>query len=358
MSILMNYTDKRFIEIAQMIFEEQFRRDPKLEIEMDERRKKLMYDDVIYNISFLLTAVHFNDHKIFEGYAKWIYELLCNLMKDIDRDRIMEHMVDHYNIMGEILSTNGIDLLTQDEIRIAVELLNHAVETTKKSVTDIPLSSSFIEGKHYEIRKAYLDAILTNKTRDAYKIIDEAKDNGLSIIEIYEEVLAKAMYEIGLLWHKNIITVDKEHYATSVTQTVMSGFYDEIFQRPRKNRTLLSCAVGSELHEMGIRMISDVFEYNGWDTFYLGAALPEKAIMDSIVEHNPDLIALSVTMPPYLSVCEKTVIAIREKYPRIKIAVGGQAFKNTDKLWEKWNVDFYSESSNDLVQWAEDNIKG
>ena len=67
MSILMNYTDKRFIEIAQMIFEEQFRRDPKLEIEMDERRKKLMYDDVIYNISFLLTAVHFNDHKIFEG---------------------------------------------------------------------------------------------------------------------------------------------------------------------------------------------------------------------------------------------------------------------------------------------------
>ncbi len=44
----MNYSDPRFIKIAQRVFEEQFIRDPKLDKEMDERRKSLMYDDVIY----------------------------------------------------------------------------------------------------------------------------------------------------------------------------------------------------------------------------------------------------------------------------------------------------------------------
>jgi hypothetical protein len=139
MSLLMNYNDQKFIEIAQLIFDEQFRRDPKLEKELDDRRKRLMYDDVIYNISYLMTAVQLDDSKIFEGYALWVYDLLCHIMKDLDR----------------------------------------------------------------------------------------------------------------------------EHYATTVTQTVMSQFYDDIFDQPRKSRALVSCAVGSELHEMGIRMLSDIFEYNG-----------------------------------------------------------------------------------------------
>lgn len=161
------------------------------------------------------------------------------------------------------------------------------------------------------------------------------------------------MYEIGSLWHRNIITVDKEHYATSVTQTSMARFHEEIFGQPRKNLTLVGCAIGSELHEIGSRMLSDIFEYNGWDTYYLGAALPESAIISAIEEYKPDLLTLSVTMPPYLSQCEKIVANIKKKYPELKIAVGGQAFKSTDELWEKWDVDFYAANIGSMVNWTE-----
>ena len=357
MSLLMNYNDQRFIEIAQLIFDEQFRRDPKLEREMDDRRKRLMYDDVIYNISYLMTAVHFSDSKIFEGYALWIYELLCNIMKDLDRDRIMEHMVDHYNIMSEILNSHGRDLLAEDELERIAEYLAIATDVTRKAVTDVPLTENFMTGDHFEIRKSYLDALLTNKGKLAYSIVEDAKNDGIPLPVIYEDILAKVMYEIGALWHQNIITVDREHYATTVTQTVMSQFYDDIFDQPRKSRTLISCAVGSELHEMGIRMLSDIFEYNGWDTYYLGAALPESALINALEEHKPDLVALSVTMPPYLSACESMARAIKNHNPKIKVAVGGQAFNNTDELWKKWRVDFHSKSSDDLIHWAEKNIR-
>lgn len=353
MSLLMNYNDERFLSVAQLIYTEQFRRDPKLERELDERRKRLMYDDVIYNISFLMTAVRFRDGKIFAGYARWIYDLLCNHMKDLDRDRIMEHMTVHYQVMADILASHAASQLNQDELALAQAFLVQAEAVTKAAVTDVPLSSVFKDGMHYEVRRRYLDALLTSQTQQARSIIDEAHSQGISLTDLYEEVLTKVMYEVGELWHQSILTVDREHYATSVTQTIMSRFYDEIFNSPRKNKTLVSCAVGSELHEIGVRMLSDLFEHSGWNTYYLGAALPENAILQAIDDYKPDLVALSVTMPPYLGVCENIVTAIKNKFPAVKIAVGGQAFRNTDNLWQKWPVDFHSRTAAELVRWAE-----
>lgn len=348
----MNYNDPRMLEAAQKIFEEQFKRDPKLEKEMDDRRKQLMYDDVVYNLGFLLTAVYFEDDRIFKDYSIWIYELLCNLMKDLDRDRIMKQMVHHYKIMAEIIETDLKELLSEKEIEISIKFLKSASKTIEKSVTNVELSSSFMDGDYAAERKAYLEALLTSNTKLAHKIIIDAKKSNVPLIDIYEEILAKTMTEIGELWHKNIITVDREHYATSVTQTVMSSFYEEIFEQPKNNLTLLSCAVGSELHELGIRMLADVFEYNGWNTYYLGAALPLKSILNAIEEYKPDLVALSVTMAPYLKTCEDIVKAIKTNYPDVKIAVGGRAFISTEQLWTKWDIDTYTDSTRGLLLWA------
>jgi MerR family transcriptional regulator, light-induced transcriptional regulator len=102
--------------------------------------------------------------------------------------------------------------------------------------------------------------------------------------------------------------------------------------------------------------LSDIFEYHGWDTYYLGGALPESALLLAIEEHKPQVVALSVTMAPYLSACEKMVESIREKFPHVKIAVGGQAFISTEELWKKWGVDFYSTSAEDLFHWADNQI--
>ncbi|NBG87778.1 cobalamin B12-binding domain-containing protein [Isachenkonia alkalipeptolytica] len=357
MSLLMNYADERFVEIAQKVFTEQFKRDPQLEDEMDERRKKLMYDDVVYNISYLMTAVYFKDQKIFEGYAIWIYELLCNLMKDLDRDRIMTQMNDHYRILSEILNQEGEALLSEEEQETATAYLNLAIEVTEKAETKIRYSTQFKEGAHYEIRKMYLEALMRNETREAHRVIIEAREEGVPLVEIYDTILGKTMHEVGELWHRHVITVDKEHYMTAVTQAVMASFYSEIFSQPRKNKRMVSCAVGSELHELGIRMLSDLFEEKGWDTYYLGAALPEESILHAIGEHEPQLLALSVTMPLHLPVCERIVARIKETYPKVKIAVGGHAFINTNELWKRWGIDYYSTTGRELIDWAEEEFQ-
>lgn len=353
MSMLMDYTDPLLLEAAQKIFEEHFRRDPELEKEMDIRRRKLMYDDIIYNFSYLLTAVHFKDGKIFENYARWLYELLCGLMKDLDRDRIARQMTDHYTILSEQIAALPPHILSEENLSDARSYLQRAILITRDAVTDVPFTTSFEQGPYAAHRKEYLEALLKSETGQAHQIIENIRRSDSSLPQIYEEILAPVMREVGELWHQNRITVDKEHYITSVTQSVLSRFYDELFYRPRIGRTLVSCAVGSELHEIGTRMLSDIFEYYGWDTYYLGAALPRAALLKALSEYKPDLVALTVTMPPHLSECEETIQAIRGQFPDMRIIVGGQAFASTEALWEKWDVDHYAPTYSGIIRWAQ-----
>lgn len=179
---------------------------------------------------------------------------------------------------------------------------------------------------------------------------------GYTLEEIYIDILQEVMIEVGEMWHKQLITVDKEHYCTSTTQVILSQFYPLIFSSNKRNAKILTCTVGSELHEMGARMISDLFEFYGWNSIYLGAAVPNQFIIKAIEENKPDLIALSVTMPQHLAICHELVNLIKEKNLPVKIAVGGRGFNSTDKLWEKWGVDISTDNALQLVKWAETNI--
>ncbi|WP_312711725.1 cobalamin B12-binding domain-containing protein [Proteiniclasticum ruminis] len=353
MSLFVPFNDPKFTTLAQMIYRMQFEKDPLLSQEFDDRRKRLMYADITYNISFLLTSVGFQDEKIFSEYAKWLYEHLVSLMKDFTRERVTAIIVDHYEVMKTVIEKEGSSILSQQEIRTASGYLESAVKVTLDRRNEDFSESGFLQGDHLEIRQAYLQALLEGETEKAEEIIEQAKNSGISLLDIYEHILAKTMHEIGVLWHRNIISVDKEHYATSVTQTVMSHYFEEIFSRPRKNKVLVSLAVGSELHEMGIRMLSDIFDHEGWDTHYLGAGVSFEKVMEGIRLYKPQLVALSVTMPPYLPHCEEMVRGIKEAHPELLVAVGGQGFKSASNLWREWGADYYGNKAMDLLKWAE-----
>ena len=42
---------------------------------------------------------------------------------------------------------------------------------------------------------------------------------------------------------------------------------------------MVATCIGGELHEIGIRMVADFFEMEGWDTYYLGANTPADAVV-------------------------------------------------------------------------------
>lgn len=93
------------------------------------------------------------------------------------------------------------------------------------------------------------------------------------------------------------------------------------------------CASG-ELHEIGIRMVADFFEMDGWDTYYLGASLPIEDVRRHVKENRTDLLAISATIATNLDFVQRLVEKVRHDDPDNGpvILLGGRAFGQDGSL--------------------------
>ena len=82
------------------------------------------------------------------------------------------------------------------------------------------------------------------------------------------------------------------------------------------------------------------------------AGKTEQYVLEHLDTYQPDLIALSVTMPQRLMACRDMVSALRTRHPHAKIAVGGKAFESTHDLWKQWPIDLYAPDARQLLTLA------
>jgi methanogenic corrinoid protein MtbC1 len=148
--------------------------------------------------------------------------------------------------------------------------------------------------------------------------------------------------------------VAQEHYCTAATQLIMSQLYPHIFAGERNGRRLVAACVGEELHELGIRMVADFFEMEGWDTYYLGANAPTASILDSLDEYDADLLALSTTILSHVAQIREIIEQVhhRERGNGVKILVGGYPFNVSPELWRKVGADGYAVDAQEAIQAA------
>ena len=204
------------------------------------------------------------------------------------------------------------------------------------------------------IAEEYLDALLTADRVKAHRIITEALSDGLSIRNLYLCVFQTVQHEVGRLWLINKVSVTEEHFCTAATQTIMSDLYPQIFSSRRCGKTLLAACVGSELHEIGMRMVADFFEMEGWDTYYLSAGIPQDQLLSAIEQRKPDMIALSATMTYHVAKVQELISAIRSTFSATapRIMVGGLPFNMDTGLWYTVGADVWAPDAEKAVQVA------
>ena len=93
---------------------------------------------------------------------------------------------------------------------------------------------------------------------------------------------------------------------------------------------VVACPTG-ERHALGARMIADFLEAEGWEVLALGADTPARDLLELVDDEQPDLVALSVTMPGCLDGALELLGALGTVEPRPCVAVGGDAWpRSTD----------------------------
>ncbi len=189
---------------------------------------------------------------------------------------------------------------------------------------------------------AYLDAVVAGNRRRAFDVVEAALAGGMDIRSLYLELFQPALREIGRLWQQNRITVADEHLATAITQAAMARLYDRLFaQAAGEGPLLVAACADSERHEVGLRMVCDLLELDGWDTVFLGATVPLDDLVRMVRERRPQVVALSAAIAPNVARVGQAIRAIREAVPDDGpvIAVGGRAFAEDSGLAARLGAD-------------------
>jgi methanogenic corrinoid protein MtbC1 len=149
-----------------------------------------------------------------------------------------------------------------------------------------------------------------------------------SITVLYEDVIKEALYEVGRLWETNKISVATEHIATAITEGILNELFEQLISKTRFNKKVVVACVDKEQHQVGIKMVADVFEMKGWETFFMGTGIPTIELIRFIHEIKPDLLAISLTVYFNFTNLLKMLETVRKEFPELQIILGGQAFSH------------------------------
>lgn len=208
---------------------------------------------------------------------------------------------------------------------------------------------------------AFLDAIRRGDRRAAFRSLDEALDSGLDLNALYVDVVQPSMREIGRLWQENELTVAEEHLATAITESAMSRAFERVFVwRDQRTPRLIAACADAERHQMGLRMLCDLLELEGWETIYLGASVPIESLTELVATREPDAIALSATIAPHIPRVRAAIAAIRATNLTRQpvIAVGGRAFLNDPSLAQRVGADLTAADAGQAVRALDERVRG
>jgi methanogenic corrinoid protein MtbC1 len=180
-----------------------------------------------------------------------------------------------------------------------------------------------------ELFNEFLKYLLSGDRASCINIVNKLLADNIDIKVLYKDLFHKAMYEIGDLWENNKITVAVEHLSTAIIESLLTLIYPKLFSYERKRtgkKAIISC-IANEYHQIGGKMIADVFELNGWDGYFLGANTPVDGLLSLIDEKKPQIIGLSISVYFNMKNLSQTIDALKSSYPKTEILVGGQAFR-------------------------------
>lgn len=318
------------VPILDQVVEAQYAQMPELAVRYGQAGRVRCREDAAYHLSYLTQAVAVQSPPLFADYVAWTRVVL----------EARGIPVSDLAVNLTILQETVVQHLPADLRRLLAPYFDAGVE---QLCVDSPPAASFVENADglSLLAQQYMNALLRLERRTAETLISDAVEKGVAIKQIYLEVFQPVQYEIGRLWQRNQITVAQEHYCTAATQLIMSRLYPYIFTVEKAKGTMVAACVGSELHEIGVRMVADFFEMDGWNTIYLGANTPIRDILHTVQTQKAELLCLSATMTYHVKQVQEIVQAVRSQpsLQGVKVLVGGYPFQISPELWKQVGAD-------------------
>ena len=141
------------------------------------------------------------------------------------------------------------------------------------------------------VREAWLDAALAFQEEKAEQILTEAFAR-YSLEDVWEEVLVKGLEKIGDSWYGGDVTVQQEHFATSLVIQRLHSLIEAAPPPIRKEVITVACPPGEE-HTLAPLLITLFLRRKGYPVIYLGANVPLANLEKSLEKTGSKIIILT-----------------------------------------------------------------
>jgi excisionase family DNA binding protein len=195
--------------------------------------------------------------------------------------------------------------------------------------------------------------LLVGDATGAWGVVESAMAGGVQVGDVYTEVLAPALRNIGERWAAGEIDIAVEHRASGIATRIVGRLGSRAVRRGRPRGTIVLGSPPGERHALVVAMLADLLRLEGWDVCDLGADTPSAsfahvlATMDDVAA-----VGLSITDPNCLDAAAATCATLKASGSTVPVIVGGQAVLSAEHATEL-GADGYAPDASTMIRLLE-----
>ncbi|WP_166822294.1 helix-turn-helix domain-containing protein [Thalassoroseus pseudoceratinae] len=201
-------------------------------------------------------------------------------------------------------------------------------------------------------RGDFMNALVAGQEEYARQVIWDLYLGGHSLVQIFDDVIAPAMSDIGKQWDCGDVAVYQERLGVQIVLRILHEFRQSLPPVDTGNLAIGGTAEGDQ-YVLPTTMVELTLRTRGLRACSLGTSLPFESLCDAIKTHDPVLFWLSVSHIADEAAFLKgfQLIANETRERKIPLVVGGAAMC-TD-LRSKLPFAIYCDSMQQLTEYLE-----
>ncbi|HDP78056.1 MAG TPA: cobalamin-binding protein [Mesotoga infera] len=215
-----------------------------------------------------------------------------------------------------------------------------------------------------DIKSGFADALDSQDKEKAILLCVEALESGsIEVIDLYLDILAPTLRDWECDYIGDRLCIWKEHIRSSIVRTVLECCFPYILKKIRDNgsekndQTVAVLCPPEEYHEIGARMISDIFTIAGYNSIFVGANTPLDTFLEAAKKLSLSYVAISVSNYYNLINTRRMISRIKEAGGKSRVVVGGNAFEKNPDYWKEVGADIFLKDPREILALGKCDVK-
>lgn len=183
-------------------------------------------------------------------------------------------------------------------------------------------------------------------------IVDFVLRTHQPLLDIYEDLIGRAMMLVGRKYDRRSIDEAQEHAASAITERLLARISAAYPPARCDGPTVVLGCAANNWHTIGLRMIADLLRSNGWRVIYLGANVPTEAFMRSVKQHAPHIVLVSSSSES-VTEARSLIRALHRDHPEVLLGVGGSGVVRAGEQFADLPASFRGLGLRDTAAWLD-----